>query len=233
VSIDVAGQVCDAEAARLLPWFVSGRLSATDADRVAQHLERCEVCRADLAEQRMLRTAMRAGSQVEYAPQAGLAKTLARIDELTREPATGALETRTERDHGARRRWFGATQWLTAAVVVQAIGLGAIGGSFLARQGGGRTPAAYQTLSAPAPLANGARIRAVFAESMTIAQLKALLAAQHLAIVAGPTEAGVFTLGSSDAGASGGGPEAPLAALRADPHVLFAEPLAGDRGPPR
>jgi anti-sigma factor RsiW len=234
VTTDVDGHICDAEAARLLPWFVSGRLSATDAERVTQHLERCEICRTDLAEQRALRTTLRTAGPVEYAPQAGLAKTMARIDELTREPTSGFEPAIAGADPVLRRHRFGVTQWLTAAVVVQAIGLGAIGGSYLARQSGDRSAARYETLSTAAPVANGPRIRAVFAEGMTVGQLKALLATQNLLIVAGPTEAGVFTLGATDGGTPGSvRPDAPLAGLRADPHVLFAEPLPADGASPR
>jgi len=233
VSTDVDGSICDAEAARLLPWFVNGRLSAADVERVTQHLEHCRICRADLAEQRALRAALKAGSSVEYAPQAGLAKTLARIDELTREPAPAHEDARAGRDAERRRRRFGATQWLTAAVIVQAIGLGAIGGSFLVRQAGDRNQAPYETLSSPMPVANGPRIRAVLAEAMTIGQLKSLLAAQKLLIVSGPTEAGVFTFGAMDAAANRDRPDAPLAGLRADPNVLFAEPVRGDGAPLR
>ncbi len=233
VSIDVDGNICDAEAARLLPWYVNGRLSAADAERVTQHLERCETCRADLAEQRALRAALKAGSSVEYAPQAGLAKTLARIDELTRESAAGPESSRAERDPERRRRRFGVTQWLTAAVIVQAIGLGAIGGSFVVRQAGDRGLARYETLSSPAPVASGPRIRAVLSEAMTVGQLKALLAAHRLLIISGPTEAGVFTFGAIDAAPGHGRLDASLAGLRADPNVLFAEPVAADGVPSR
>jgi anti-sigma factor RsiW len=232
VTPNVDGHVCEAEAARLLPWFVSGRLSAADTGRVAQHLEHCEICRDDVVEQRALRATLRTGESVEYAPQAGLAKTLARIDELTRESPTPIESPQDARNRDSRRHRLGLTQWLTAAVVVQAIGLGAIGGSYLSRQGEG-AQAGFETRSTPPPPVPAARIRAVFAEAMTVSQLKALLAMQHLLIVAGPTEAGVFTLGVTD-GASG--PDhwsAPLAGLRADPHVLFAEPLSGDGLSPR
>ena len=231
VRIDVDGSICDAEAARLLPWFVNGRLSAADVERVTQHLEHCEICRADLAEQRTLRAALKAGGSVEYAPQAGLAKTLARIDELTRESAPGPEDSTAER--GPDRRRFGAMQWLTAAVVVQALGLGVIGGSFLVHQAGDRNFARYETLSTPAPVAAGPRIRAVLSDAMTVGQLKALLAAQKLLIVSGPTEAGVFTFGTTDATPNRDRLQAPLAGLRADPSVLFAEPLPVGGEPPR
>jgi anti-sigma factor RsiW len=232
VTIDVDDRICDAEAARLLPWFVNGRLSAADAERVTQHLERCDICRADLAEQRGLRAVLRTVGSVEYAPQAGLAKTLSRIDELARDPAPAAEDRGTGFAPDTRRRRFGATQWLAAAVVVQAVGLGAIGGAALVRHTGQAGTAGYETLSTPVPVAAVGRIRAVFAESMTVGELKALLAAQHLLIVAGPSDAGVFTLGA--AAASGlERLDAPLAGLRAEPRVLFAEPVAGAGAAPR
>ena len=46
VTPDIEGAVCEAEAARLLPWYVTGTLAATDMERVARHLERCAACRA-------------------------------------------------------------------------------------------------------------------------------------------------------------------------------------------
>src|SRR5271166_7173451 len=80
---------CDEEAARLLPWYVSGRLDAGDCERVARHLEHCPICRDDLDHERALRALLKSESSLQYAPQPGLAKTLARIDELEREaPAT-------------------------------------------------------------------------------------------------------------------------------------------------
>ena len=69
---------CEEEAARLLPWYVAGRLDAADAERVTRHLERCAICRDDLAHERTLRALLKSESGVEYAPQPGLAKTLAR-----------------------------------------------------------------------------------------------------------------------------------------------------------
>ncbi len=93
------------------------------------------------AQARSVGAALKADGPVEYAPQAGLARTLARIDELTRDaaPAHGA-------PHAARalqppRRRYGVTQWLTAAVIAQAIGLGVLGSAYLARPAGDRADA--------------------------------------------------------------------------------------------
>jgi hypothetical protein len=107
---------------------------------------------------------------------------------------------------------------------VQAIGLAFVGRALLQSPAGGAVeqPAAgYQTLSSPEPGVPGGRIRAVFARSMSVDALHGLLRSQHLTIVGGPTEAGVFTLGLEAGAAS---PEAALQGLRADPMVQFAEP---------
>ena len=224
---DIESAACDSEAARLLPWFATGRLSAADSERVTRHLDTCGICRADLAHERILRTTLKADGPVEYAPQAGLARTLARIDELTRDapPARGEIASRREVRPGRRR--FTATQWLAAAAIVQAVGLGVLGGSFLGRPAAERGAASYQTLSAPAPVAGGARIRVVFARSTTIGELSALLGTRRLLIVTGPSDAGVFTLGTSEVTLEPGRLDALLASLRADSHVLFAEPASG------
>lgn len=240
MNTELEGLLCDSEAARLLPWHLTGRLAAAESVRVAQHLEHCAICREDLADQRGLRNRLRAEGSIEYAPQAGLAATLARIDELGRE--LGAPERAPERTpeiapqlapvaatitplHGTprlARRAPRLTQWLAAAVVVQAIGLALVGRALLSQPDASRgTAASYQTLSNNEPAAPGARIRAVFAGAMSTEQLRALLRAQRLSIVAGPTEAGVFTLGIEGPARS---TEAALEGLRSDPLVQFAEP---------
>ena len=233
MNIEFEGDVCDAEAARLLPWFMNGRLSAADTERVTQHLVHCRICRADLEEQRSVRALLKTNGPVEYAPQAGLARTLARIDELTRDVAPAVDDGYVDREARSARRRAGLTQWLTAAVIVQAIGLGVLGASYLARPSGGRADARYETLSSPASVASGPRIRAVFSASMTVGELRLLLAAQHLLMVAGPTEAGVFTLGVMEAALEPERLEKSLAGLRADPRVLLAEPATSDGVPSR
>lgn len=237
MNIDLEGATCDSEAARLLPWFVNGRLSAADGVRVAQHLEHCRICSADLEQQRSVRSLLKADGPVEFAPQAGLARTLARIDEVEREMApaggvTAAGADATGRRQRGERRRIGLSHWLAAAVIVQAIGLGVLAASYFARTSGERTDARYATLSTPAALAAGPQIRVVFAGSMTVGEIRALLAAQQLQVVAGPSEAGVFTLGVVRDSPRPGGLERSLAGLRGNPRVLFAEPATNDGVPP-
>jgi hypothetical protein len=229
VTADIEGGICDSEAARLLPWFINGTLAASDVERVARHLERCAVCRDDVSYERGVRAAMKDGAaNVEYAPQAGLERTLSRIDELTREApaASSAPVARTTRR-------ITPTQWLAAAVVVQAIGLGVLGTSLVGRSAPGQPPAAYQTLSSPAPVASGAHIRAVFAPATPVDELRSLLGATRLAIVAGPSEAGVFTLAALDPAVDTAHLDAVIAVLRHSSSVAFAEPANDAAGAPR
>ncbi len=226
MSVELEGVVCDSEAARLLPWFVTGSLSAADGERVSRHLEGCEVCRGDATHERALRAMLKDDGPIEYAPQAGLAKTLARIDELTREAPPAPAGVAGDDAGPPARRKLTATRWLAAAVIVQAIGLGLLGGSLLGRPATDR--ARYETLSSPVPAANGARIRAVFARPMTVGDLQTLLASHRLQIVAGPSAAGVFTLGAIGATPDRDGLDALLASVRSDPLVLFAEPASGE-----
>jgi hypothetical protein len=223
---DIEGLGCDSEAARMLPWFVTGRLPVADSERVRSHLEHCAICRADLAGEQSVRAVLRADERVEYAPQAGLAKTLARIDELARDAPVAEPPARVMPAARVLPRRFAPAQWLTAAVVVQALGLGVLGAALLNRSAPDRADPRYQTLTAPAPLVGSERIRAVFAPATTLAELESLLGAAHLLVVDGPSPAGAFTL--AVAGGSGAGGEA-LARLRADHHVLFAEPAVNDR----
>jgi len=87
--------------------------------------------------------------------------------------------------------------------------------------------AAYRTLSSQPE--GEARLRVLFAPGVTLAELQALLQAQRLLAVAGPSEAGLFTLALR--GSAADEPAAVLARLRADPRVRFAEALAADAAP--
>jgi hypothetical protein len=238
VSVDLEGARCDEESARLLPWYVTGRLSAADIERVSNHLQHCAICRKDALHERAVRDLLKADARIEYAPQAGLAKTLSRIDELGRDAPPGMEQAPSVRpaaaaefaapDKGARRR-IGAVRWLAAAVVVQAVALGWLGGSLRYRPAAAAPNAPYETLSQdPANAATGPHIRAVFTPGMTLAELKSLLAVNDLMVIRGPSAAGAYTLASTGARSSADGLDASVAALRSDAHVLFVEPAVND-----
>ncbi len=217
---------CNHEAAQLLPWHLTGRLSAEQNAMVRAHLELCVACATEERHERRLQTLISGDDTVEHAPQPGLQQLLARIDhsELT----TGAVESSAEHAGGFQRPAY--LRWLVAAVVVQAVGLGVLGILLWERDGSSMQGQRFTTLSAPAPeLAPGAHVRVVFAPTMSIKELQALLDSLRATVAAGPSSAGVYTL------AVAGGNETAAAALRqlrASSQVLFAESLPDSRSTP-
>jgi len=77
----------------------------------------------------------------------------------------------------------------------------------------------YRTVTSSRPRASDEVIRAVFAPSITLVELQAILEEADLRIVSGPTEAGVYSLATK----SGRPVRASLALLRQHPTVRFAE----------
>jgi hypothetical protein len=223
MNIDLEAACCNEEAARLLPWYVSGRLSQADSERVATHLGRCAICRADLENEIAVRTRLKSDERIEYAPQAGLAKTLLRIDELGRDtPVSASRPTEPLRRRGSQIRW------LTAAVLVQAVALGWLGLSMHTRLPVNRAPPAYETLSSEPAIADGPHIRMVFAPAMRLGELQDLLVQQHLRLIGGPSEAGAYTVAATKASLAGKSLDKVISHLRASPGVLFAEPTSNE-----
>jgi hypothetical protein len=113
-------------------------------------------------------------------------------------------------------------KWLVAAVVVEGIGLVALGAMTWNGSAALSASADYRTLSTPAAQLAGGQIRAVFASELSLGNLQALLSGSRLSVIGGPTEAGVFTLALDD---ETGSVDAALAGLRRNPAVRFAEPI--------
>jgi len=224
---DLEGARCDEESARLLPWYVAGRLAPSDFERVSSHLEHCAICRADVAHERAVRELMKADTPVEFAPQTGLAKTLLRIDELSRDASNAVAPIRGP--SAAARRRVGALQWLTAAVILQTVALGWLGVSMRHRPASVANDAHYETLSADRlPISAGPHIRVLFAPTMTLAELKSLLAANALTIIRGPSDVGAYTLAPLDQHLTSALLVPTISTLRGDARVLFVEYAVND-----
>jgi hypothetical protein len=218
----------------LLPWLVNGRLSEPDCRRVEAHLRLCGGCREEYAAQRQIYEVIAADTAVEQMPMAGLNKLRQRIataapaaaasDPLSERvpPATGQNEGRTAPDrHRQVRR--GA---VAAAVLALSLALGIPAAIHVQTQRHGE-PSPYYTVTAPMVQHPGAVIRAVFAPTVTLSELQGLLDDAHLRIVAGPTEAGVYSLAMT-------APQSidwSLRQLRGHASVRFAEAL-GPAPPP-
>jgi hypothetical protein len=154
-----------------------------------------------------------------------------RLDLAAEPPASARSAQRgTHGTHGARGIGKTAMPWLIAAMVVQAIGLAALGAAWWSRPIAPSAPpgstAVYRTLSAPEGAPQAATIRVVFAPEATLAQVQAMLAAARLQVRAGPSDVGVWTLGPAR-DSNRAATEAALRELRASSEVRFAEALAG------
>jgi hypothetical protein len=206
----------------LIPWIVNDSAPQSERQAVQEHLESCEDCRQELEFQRQLHAAMAQPNAPDVDASDSWQRLRSRLDAASQPPAV----ERVARRH-PRRAGFGGMQWLIAAMVVQAIGLGALGAAWWSRPSApAPMPAgAYRTLSAPEAAVPAATIRVVFAPELTMAQLRAVLSATRLQVLAGPNEVGVFTLGPAG-DSNRAATEAALRELRASPQVRFAEGIA-------
>jgi hypothetical protein len=188
----------------LIPWVVNGR--ATDAEQrtVLTHAETCDECREELQRQRVIYAHMRGNEDVIPAPNAAWQKLLTQIDE---QPKAEPVESRR-----IKRPWLIAALWL------QVIAIAGLAGALFTSV---RQPE-YKTLSTPTPEVTDARaaVRVVFAPDASLSKINELLRQVEGNIIAGPSEAGVYTL-SAPAGTD---VQRIIVTLRAHPEVLFAEP---------
>ncbi len=209
----------------LLPWVVNGRLARDDEDWVARHIEECADCRSEMQAQERLQSVLVNDARVEYAPRASFQKLATRIEELERQmPEASPAETiRVARPRVPSPR---LPRWLLAALAGQGAVVVALA-VLVAWQNMDRMMAPrFQTLTTePNAATIRGNLRLVLAPSVTVVDLRKLLGSVNAQIVAGPTDAGVWTLAVPYAASSAEFTSA-IERLRADAHVALAEPIA-------
>lgn len=214
----------------MIPWILNGSASEAQTRSAQEHLRQCADCRQALAFEQQLREAMMQPQTNLSDAEEGWQSLCARLDST----AASQKTWRETSGQPMRARAPGGipVRWLVAAVIVEALALGAIvTASWI--NGAGRQPAsAYHTLSRPYAANAAATIRMVLAPGMTLEQFRVLLNNAHLQVVAGPGEAGVWSLAPAE-DATTAATEAALRELRGNPQVRFAEPIgAGVRASP-
>jgi hypothetical protein len=200
----------------LLPWLANQRLTDAQAARAERHLQQCELCRAELAVQQQLRDAIRAEEAVVLAPQTSFNKLMQRIDS-----EDASVATDTEISAPVPSRVSRMPKWFAIAASIQVATVAALLGSMWWQQHAVQSAPRYATLTAPGPIAKGPVLRVVFDEQTKLIDIHELLKSIDARVVAGPTDAGVFTLALNDKNSS---LEAAVKRLRGDAHVVFCEP---------
>jgi anti-sigma factor RsiW len=214
-----------AEAWAMLPFLANGRISPEDREWVELHLQDCAECRRELDEQRALAAHMRdAPAPFTGSEQRAFAKLWTRIEAAERAIPARSEDTPAAVSGSARVSSSRTVRWLAAAVIVQAVGLAALG--FVALNRGDSVPVTEQVLVTDAPEkfnTAAPSVRLMFAPETSVEAMGAILASHGLELVGGPGDAGVFT--AALPAKSDETPEAVANALRADPRVHFAEPV--------
>lgn len=201
------------QAFELLPWLVNGSLGAPERDAVEEHLRSCLPCRRELKMQRHLHEALRAQPAVHLSPHGG-------YDALTRQLAGTAPRA----DRQASASLLGRFATAVAAGVVLVAVLFWLAPVQETPQG------RYETLTAPGPTA-ATDFDMVFVDSITAAELQALLEEIDAEIAAGPTAVGRYTVRLRQGGLDDDAVTAVLARLNTDPRVRFAgRALAAEEG---
>ncbi|GGA38737.1 zf-HC2 domain-containing protein [Dyella nitratireducens] len=194
----------------MMPWVLQASATQEQGEWLTHHLAHCEACRAEFAQQKRLKQAMSLPSHVDVDMEAGLQRLLGRLDAPVEAP---------QHVH-ARRSGGWLTRALAAAVLIQAIGIGALGLKVW-------TPgdsATYRTLSQePATPATAGAIRVVPDAGMTLADWNALLHSLQLQVVGGPNDVGAYTVAPAASTAS---QQNTLQQLRAAHGIRLAEPVS-------
>lgn len=205
-----------------LPWILNGSASEAEAQAAQAHLRECADCREAWAFEQRLHEAI-AQSQIRpMDPEPGWQRLAERLDSAD----TGSSALRW-----LRRSTVHQVRWLAAAVIIEALALGAIVSSSWISRPPLELASLYRTQSSPQAAHAAATIRVVLAPEMTLDQFRGLLREAHLQVVGGPGEAGAWSLApAEDAGVMA--TEAALRELRGSPQVRFAEPIIGAAAPP-
>lgn len=215
-----------ARAEGIIPWLANGSLPAEAEPEVREHIAACPQCREDYEEQLRVCEAMRADGPLVFAAESSYQKLLARMHNpgADHEPRPQAAGHRPHRTIRSFRQAAPAVRWLAAAVVLQAFAIGA--GAWAWHSSDATRSADYRTLTSASPSYDtGPRVRILFKTDLSIGALQSLLQGAGAHIIDGPADGNVYTLGFARPRLSPAALEQRVAALRANPAVLFAEPV--------
>jgi Putative zinc-finger len=180
-----------AEIVALIPWYVNATLRDEDRLRLDAHLGLCAACREELSLERRVHAGITAEPGIEYMPAASLKRLQSRLDaEQSMITTMDATAPRSPRRRGAMP-WQGL---MAASIAVTALAVSLLAADrWMQYRAQGAAPNFY-TVTDSLPRARDEAIRAVFAPTLTLVELQAMLDEAQLRIISGPSEAGVYSL---------------------------------------
>jgi len=212
----------------LLPWYLNDTLTEFDRKRVDSHLLACASCRAEMAIERRIHERLTKNDTVEHMAIPALRRLQERIDGLatsTMPVAEPAARPPPRLPNRQRLRRVFSVQGLIAASVALLATVLIVTATHRAQPTlAAMPPPDYYTVTTASQRPPGEAIRAVFAPTITLEELQSILALSHLKIVAGPTEAGVYSLAPT----SNLPVTSSLTLLRRQRSVRFAEKTPSD-----
>jgi hypothetical protein len=197
----------------LLPWYVNGSLEPEEIAQLEAHLVECADCRADLKlEQALCISVAALPDDMEH----GWIKLRDRVQGQPPHSPHPAFRQPSFLDRGLPTGWV---------IMAQAASFAAIAALTWFAMAPPKPAAAYRALGS-APAVAAGNVVVVFKPTTTERDLRGALVGEAARIVDGPTASDAYVL--HVAAATRG---AALARLRANSHVLLAEPIDADGRP--
>jgi hypothetical protein len=206
----------------LIPWFVNSTLADNARQRVEAHVDRCTICRDELLIEQRIFDGM-SKTAIEYMPAVSFKRLLSKLD--AQPPQAGPAERHVGHARG-KRSW---PALMAASMAAMAITTGLLAADRWMQYRTHLAEPNYRTVTNSAPRPRDEVIRIVFSPTITLVEMQAILEESQLRIIAGPTEAGVYSLAAE----SNRPVSSSLALLRRHAAVRFAErtgpePRSGD-----
>lgn len=218
---------------RLLPWLASGRLSAAEREMAQEHIRHCSACEQELALQHRLCDAFTQPDRVIYAPGPSFRKLMDRIDS---EDGTNRNNTA---GRGQRTSLVGrlghVSLWRPPGLAWAASFILLFGITGMAMTAYLWSEKTYITHSDPTPAVAPNVLHIALDRSLPIGEVEELLRTGGARIVEGPGNTGILGVtpigvvdGQTPPAVANKQLRALSARLRADPRVLWVQPLEPD-----
>jgi hypothetical protein len=227
----------------LLPWLANGRLAPAERELAEEHVRQCERCERELALQHLMCNAFTEPERVTYAPGPSFRKLMDRIDgdaktgdgRATGTPAKTPQRSRQPASRSLAARLGHVSLWRPPGVAWAASFLllfGITGAMVTAYRW---SQPVYKTHTAASAVTPNV-LHIALDRSLPIGEVEELLRTGGARIVEGPGNTGILGVtpvgvmaGQTTAGTANTQLRALAARLRADPRVLWVQPLANEQ----